>query len=92
MVQSQQQLISEFLAALGPSSAITISHEGQPAPHTSHVLPIGKCAIYVFSLSEGYGSTVPAGPSRVLKVGKAGPNSNARFQSDPPRVTSLSRF
>ena len=37
--------------------------------------------IYVVSLSRGYGERCPAGVGRVLKVGRAGPNSNARFQS-----------
>jgi hypothetical protein len=39
------------------------------------------CAVYVFSLSKNYGDRVPAGRNRILKVGKAGCNSNARFQS-----------
>jgi len=39
------------------------------------------CAAYVFSLSECYGKVVPAGANRTLKVGKAGCNSNAWFQS-----------
>jgi hypothetical protein len=39
------------------------------------------CAAHVFSLSKNYGDRVPAGRNRILKVGKAGCNSNARFQS-----------
>jgi hypothetical protein len=35
----------------------------------------------VFSLSEAYGKSCAAGPHRVLKVGKAGPKSDARFRS-----------
>jgi len=35
----------------------------------------------VFSLSAKHGALCPDGPHRVLKVGKAGPRSNARFQS-----------
>lgn len=57
-----------------------ITHEFQPAPHEPHALPITKCAVYVFSLSKQYGCQCEAGPHRALKVGKAGPNSNARFQ------------
>ena len=37
--------------------------------------------MYVFSLSTTYGATCPAGPGRVLKVGKVGANSIARFCS-----------
>jgi hypothetical protein len=39
-------------------------------PHTSAALPCGKMAIYIF-MDE----------MRTLKVGKVGPNSNARFQT-----------
>ncbi len=59
----------------------SLTHEPQRAPHIPHALPAGKCAVYVFSLSAAYGARCPAGAHRVLKVGKAGPNSNARFQS-----------
>jgi hypothetical protein len=38
-------------------------------------------AVYVFSLSATHGESCPAGPRRVLKIGKAGPRSSARFQS-----------
>lgn len=55
--------------------------ERQQAPHEPHSLSGGWSAVYVFMLSESYGRGVPAGPFRVLKVGKAGPRSNARFQS-----------
>jgi hypothetical protein len=63
----------------------------QTAPHRPHKLPEDKCAVYVFSLAQAYGKRCPAGPGRVLKVGKAGPKSNARFQSqhyDPGRAPS----
>jgi hypothetical protein len=36
-------------------------------------------AVYIFALADG--NTSLAGPGRVLKVGRVGPNSNARFQS-----------
>jgi hypothetical protein len=46
------------------------------------------CAVYVFSLSKNYGDRVPAGRNRILKVGKAGRNSNARFQSQHYNLSS----
>lgn len=55
--------------------------EYQEAPHQPHALPPSRAAIYVFLLSDRYGRHVPAGQGRVLKVGKAGERSNARFQS-----------
>lgn len=48
-------------------------HEVLPAPHRPRSLPKGKQAAYVFSLA-------PSGAT-VLKVGKVGPRSNARFLS-----------
>lgn len=56
-------------------------HEQQLAPHQPHKLPAGKGAVYVFSLSKAWGEQCGAGPGCVLKVGKVGPNSNARFES-----------
>lgn len=41
-----------------------------PAPHNPEKLPNGKRAVYGFGTGKGW-----------LKVGKAGGNSNARFQS-----------
>ena len=49
-----------------------------PAPHTRRPLPRGHGAVYIFALSDR--DTSLAGAGRVLKVGWAGPNSNARFQ------------
>jgi hypothetical protein len=50
------------------------------APHRPpSSLPAGFGAVYAFALRSS--STVPAGGGRVLKVGKAGPNSVARFRS-----------
>ncbi len=62
--------------------AVLLSHEHLPAPHRppSRLLA-GSTAVYVFSLSADYGTTCPAGPNRVLKVGKVGANSSARFCS-----------
>jgi len=50
-----------------------IAHEALRAPHRPHSLPKGKQAVYVFSLA--------APGATVLKVGKVGPRSNARFLS-----------
>jgi hypothetical protein len=83
VIQNPIALISEFSNAIKDLGLACgeIQHEAQPAPHRPHRLPEGKCALYVFSLSRGYGERCPAGAGRVLKVGRAGPNSNARFQS-----------
>lgn len=78
----EEGLVEDFkiaVSALGLSCA-EVTVENQLAPHTPHKLPRDKCAVYVFSLSSAYGSLCPAGRGRILKVGKAGPNSNARFQ------------
>jgi hypothetical protein len=50
-----------------------------PAPHRQKGLWPGYGAIYAFALGAGTGA--PAGAGAVLKVGKAGPNSDARFRS-----------
>ena len=67
---------------------IEIEHEVQLAPHEPRSLPNGKCAIYVFSLSESYGMKCSAGAHRAIKVGRVGPKSNARFQSQHYNPTS----
>jgi hypothetical protein len=81
MLYNAQALIGDFEAALAVLLSSPVSHELQSAPHRAHKLPEGACAVYVFSLAEVYGKGTPAGPNRVLKVGKVGCNSNARFQS-----------
>ncbi|MGB3549694.1 MAG: hypothetical protein WA993_03320 [Candidatus Binatus sp.] len=85
MIKDASNVITGFQSALAQADLgqlhSTIQHEAQPAPHRPHSLRRGKCAVYVFSLSQSWGSHCPAGPDRVIKVGKAGPNSNARFQS-----------
>jgi hypothetical protein len=80
VVKNASKLIDDFKKDCS-RPFLNIRHEAQPAPHAPHGLPLGKCAVYVFSLSASYGGSCPAGPDRVLKIGKAGPNSNARFQS-----------
>jgi hypothetical protein len=87
MVTVHQALIDEFMAAIAPRR-VTLVHDSWRAPHTRRKLPAGKCAVYVFSLSEQYGSSVQAGAHRVLKVGKAGSNCNARFQLQHYNVNS----
>lgn len=79
MISNAAEVITSFLRDHGLD--VPIRHEAQPCPHKPHRLPLGMCAVYVFSLSEAHGRTCPAGPNRVLKIGRVGPNSNARFQS-----------
>jgi hypothetical protein len=75
-------LIQDFTSAVrGLGLTCTVRHEHQPAPHKGKALPTGECAVYVFTLSDGYGRGTTAGANRALKVGKAGLNCNARFQS-----------
>jgi|SRR5579862_382723 len=64
------------------SHAVVLTPEHLAAPHRppSRLQP-HSTAVYVFSLSAAYGATVPAGPNRVIKVGKVGTNSAARFCS-----------
>src|SRR5436305_2927882 len=58
-----------------PREAIKV--ERLAAPHDPGPLPWGWMAVYVFIQGE-----------RVLKVGKAGPQSNARYQSQHYRAAS----
>jgi len=53
--------------------------EDLPAPHRPMALRPGHGAVYVFAIADH--DTSEAGAGRVLKVGRVGPNSNARFQS-----------
>jgi hypothetical protein len=50
------------------------------APHRATSLPPGSTAVYVFAFSTSAGRSAPCGPGTVLKVGKVGPNSEARFR------------
>jgi hypothetical protein len=90
MVKRPNELISGFQSAVARCGIRVppLSHESQLSPHKPHPLPADNCAVYVFSLSEKHGATCPAGSHRVLKVGKAGPNSNARFQSQHYNLNS----
>ena len=82
MIQNTKNLLSDFNDAFRNLYRLTldIEYESQKAPHQPHILPDHKCAVYVFSLSENYGNSCPAGANRVLKVGKVGSNSSPRFQ------------
>jgi hypothetical protein len=51
-----------------------------PAPHRPTSLPAASTAVYVFALSATAGQSAPCGIGTVLKVGKVGPNSEARFR------------
>lgn len=57
-----------------------------PCPHQPKALRPGCGAVYVFALAEH--DTSEAGVGRVLKVGRVGPNSNARFQSQHYSATA----
>lgn len=57
---------------LGVSLASDIQTDFWEAPHTPKPLPHGRRAVYVFGMAK---------TGRVIKVGKAGPKSNARYQS-----------
>ena len=76
------QLLDDFSRACAKQGMVVpdIEHGRALAPHVPPSLRSGKGAVYVFSLSERWGERSPAGPHRVLKVGKVGANSNPRFQ------------
>jgi hypothetical protein len=56
------------------------THERLLAPHEPPLLPNGKCAVYVFSRAHIPARAGEKMGSLVLKVGKAGPNSQPRFR------------
>jgi hypothetical protein len=83
MLKNPQSLIDDFVSALATHCGVTadpsrISHDRWLAPHQPRDLQAACGAVYVFSLPAS--THAPAGPGRVLKVGKAGANSNARFR------------
>jgi hypothetical protein len=81
-VENASRLIQDFALALQPLGlTCAVYHDHQPAPHKGKPLPAGRCGVYVFTLSSEYGATTTAGANRALKVGKAGVNCNARYQS-----------
>lgn len=62
------------------SEPVDLRHETLGAPHRQCGLPSGFGAVYVFSLADRYVEEAP-GRGRVLKVGRVGPRSDARFRS-----------
>lgn len=84
MIAQPTALLADFahVAHLSgfPAAAAMVTHQPLSAPHVPPPLPAGYQAIYVFSCIG------PAAP--VLKVGKAGANSNARFQFQHYSTTS----
>ncbi len=84
MIKDAKAILTSFqevTSALKPLETMAeITHELLSAPHSPPPsYPFGFCASYVFSLSEEYGRHCPAGPNRVIKVGKVGANSGPRF-------------
>ena len=83
MITNPQELIERFVLAANQAvdcdlTVADISHDSWQAPHTAKDLKPRHGAVYVFTLSRT--SKAEAQPGRALKVGKAGPNSNARFR------------
>lgn len=58
----------------------TLRSEVLLAPHRPTRLPAASTAVYLFALSATAGQSAPCGTGTVLKVGKVGPNSEARFR------------
>jgi len=83
MLTNPGDLIQDFLTILNlyyhnKLNKNAISHDLMAAPHLPPKLPSGKCAVYIFLMNSA--TNAPAGPNRVLKVGKVNPNSGPRFQ------------
>lgn len=83
MLSDPEGLIADFIRVASISGLqaceTDIDHENLLAPHNPPKLPDNKCAVYVFSLSR-QALTVAAAHMVVLKVGKAGPKTKARFE------------
>jgi hypothetical protein len=77
------QILADFAVVAGrlqlPGWPAKLAAEVLPAPHAPKALRPGHGVVYIFALA-GH-STSQAGVGRILKVGRVGPNSNARFQS-----------
>jgi len=77
MLLDVENLISDFIEVASISGFYVnrddILYQALPAPHNPVNLPKNKQAVYVFSM--------PASNNKILKVGKVGPKSNARFLS-----------
>ncbi len=83
MIINSQQLIDDFITDMSLFVNIYVDpsqifFDFWAAPHSPRNLPLGKSAVYVFSLTSF--TQAPAGANRVIKVGKVGSNSNNRFQ------------
>ena len=83
MIQNSAWIMDGFIEALARARNILLSkseitHEQLRAPHDCPNMPNGRCAVYVFSLHSA--CSAPAGPNRVLKVGRAGPKTIVRFK------------
>ncbi len=77
MISNPKSLLDDYIH-VAKLSGMSISkkdiiHQQLLAPHKPSNLPTGKQAVYIFSF--------PLPSALVLKIGKVGPNSNARFQS-----------
>lgn len=85
MLGRVKDLIEDFnrdqIRARLTHAPVGIHHELLPAPHKQPGLRKGFAAVYVFSLSANAGGSSQAGAGRVLKVGRVGPHSDARFRS-----------
>jgi hypothetical protein len=84
MLISPDELIHDFGVAAAAAGTVgwpcEMRGEVLSAPHRPpSSLPAGFGAVYGFALRSS--SAAPAGGGRALKVGKAGPNSTARFTS-----------
>jgi hypothetical protein len=76
------RLLADFAAAVATigGEPPPLRYEHLPAPHQARGLPAGFGAVYVFTLAPRWRPDAP-GAGRVLKVGRVGPNSDARFRS-----------
>jgi hypothetical protein len=77
MAINAENLISDFIQNYNlhyqsKINMMDINHEILCAPHCPRPLPKEQCAVYVFSLPSN---------DLILKVGRVGAKSNARFQS-----------
>ena len=84
MMADPEVLMNDFAEAAAAAAIngwpCPLRSEMLSAPHRPPPLPAGSAAVYVFAFSETAGKAAPCGPGTVLKVGKAGPNSEARFR------------
>lgn len=90
MLIGPDDLIADFSAAADQIGVdgwpCQLDGEILPGPHRQPGLRPGFGAVYAFALSAHTVSV--AGAGTVLKVGKAGPNSDPRFRSQPYKLSS----